>query len=282
MQESRNGFFAVVGIVRNEARYLPEWVAFHLLSGADHMYIYDNDSSDNTKFALSRFISEGFVTVIDWKHSWFVAGKLDAQHAAYADAIIRFGQEWRWMAFLDADEFLFAVGEGGGNLSHLRTLLESLNAYPVLTAWWTMFGSNGHQQDPNGLVIENFPLHAPFPLLSAPKVICDPLAVKRIWSVHMFDTVLGQGVAFDERGRVVRLLGKRFWPSSSPYSNTLRLHHYYVRSHEDAKKKVRRRREHWSEAKVGKLEQRLIELEKAPRVAVSSAAAFIEPLRDLI
>ena len=278
----RSGLLALVVTVKNEAEFLPEWVAFHLLSGAEHIYIYDNNSTDNPRDALQKFIQQGVVTFVDWKIPWTLFGNIEAHHAAFADAIIRFGRDWRWMAFLDADEFLFAVKGDGRNLSHLRTLLETLRKYPVIAAYWTMFGTNGHQKNPSGLVIENYLMHAPFPFLSSPKVICDPLSVRGIWSSHMFDTDIGRGVAFDERGRVARMLPTRFRSATSPFSDALRLHHYYVRSRQDAEKKVSQRREHWSERKVAKLESRISALEANCNTKTSSVAAFVEPVRDLV
>ncbi len=37
-------FLSVVCIAKDEARYIKEWVDFHLLIGIDRIYVYDNDS----------------------------------------------------------------------------------------------------------------------------------------------------------------------------------------------------------------------------------------------
>ena len=44
---------AVVAIFKNEGRYLDEWLAYHLLAGVEHFYLYNNDSSDNYKEVLA-------------------------------------------------------------------------------------------------------------------------------------------------------------------------------------------------------------------------------------
>ncbi|MBR0260666.1 MAG: glycosyltransferase family 2 protein [Selenomonadaceae bacterium] len=38
---------AIVAILKNEGRYLKEWLDYHLSAGVDHFYLYDNDSTDN-------------------------------------------------------------------------------------------------------------------------------------------------------------------------------------------------------------------------------------------
>jgi hypothetical protein len=42
-------------VLRNEARYVPEWVAFHLLMGATKVVIYDDNSTDSLRDAAAAF-----------------------------------------------------------------------------------------------------------------------------------------------------------------------------------------------------------------------------------
>jgi hypothetical protein len=45
----------VCTVLRNEARYIPEWVAFHILMGATKMVIYDDNSTDGLREAAAPF-----------------------------------------------------------------------------------------------------------------------------------------------------------------------------------------------------------------------------------
>lgn len=272
------GYLAAVAIVRDEAPYLREWVAFHLLSGVEHVYIYDNHSTDDIESQIEPFVTKGSVTCLPWPYPWYITGSLDAQQTAFADAVTRFGGGWRWMAFIDVDEFLFAAGDEG-RLDDLRAFLEAREKFPTLFAWWTMFGSNGHRSRPDGLVIENFPLHAPFPFLSYQKTICDPRTVRSISSPHVFDNELGRDIGFDEHGRRVRTTRKG---STPPSSDVLKLHHYYVRSTEDWERKVERRRGQWSPSKVAKLEERGRRLEQQSTVPADAVRPFIGPIRRIL
>ena len=91
---------AVVTIMKNEAPYVKEWLDYHLLAGVDHFYIYDNESPDNLKEVLQPYIDAGIVTYT------FYPDKC-RQLEAYIDAVKRFKYFCRYMAWIDADEFIF-------------------------------------------------------------------------------------------------------------------------------------------------------------------------------
>jgi hypothetical protein len=154
---SPSRYLAVVAIFKDEAAYLAEWLEFQRLVGFEHAYLYDNGSTDNSAAALRRFVEEGFATVIPWALPW-QSGSVDAQTLAYAHAIMNFGHDWRWMAFIDIDEFLFSTKDDS-----LANVLRDYEDLPALALFWTMFGSCGYQDPPPGLVIENYTMRAPFP-----------------------------------------------------------------------------------------------------------------------
>lgn len=54
-------YLSLCAIVKNEAPYLPEWIEFYKLVGVEKFYIYDNESSDNTKEVLKPYIDAGDV-----------------------------------------------------------------------------------------------------------------------------------------------------------------------------------------------------------------------------
>ena len=49
---------SIVLIVKNEARYIREWLEYHFLIGVDHVYIYDNDSTDGIHALLAPYIKK--------------------------------------------------------------------------------------------------------------------------------------------------------------------------------------------------------------------------------
>ena len=50
--------------LRNEGRWLKEWIEFHLCAGFGHFYILEDGSDDNTKCFLEDYIERGVVTAI--------------------------------------------------------------------------------------------------------------------------------------------------------------------------------------------------------------------------
>ena len=103
---STAGKLTICAIIRDEVPYLQEWIVFHLLRGADHFVIYDNDSCDDPGGVLAPWIARGIVELIPWPS--FLAGA-NAQHMCYGHACRYMSGKTRWLSFLDLDEFLFPL-----------------------------------------------------------------------------------------------------------------------------------------------------------------------------
>lgn len=136
----------VVAIVKNEAPYLREWVNYYLSLGTSHFYIYDNESTDNILDVLNNYPSQ--VTYIKFPGS---RRQLDA----YNDALTRFGQQCHYMAFLDADEFIY-MPEKQQNFLDLLFSYFSQEHVGGLAINWQVFGSAHLDKKPAGLLTDNF------------------------------------------------------------------------------------------------------------------------------
>ena len=170
--DSTQHYLAIFAIVRNEGAYLNEWVEFHRMMGVSHFFIYDNGSNDGTADLLYPYVNEGLVTLVNWADflkGWEgVAGTSGrTQKLAMLHCIANFGHLAEWMAFIDADEFLFPSAEGS-----LAEVLHGYEDLDSLSVYWHMFGTSGHTRKPPGLVTENLHpqaqttpglLQAPFP-----------------------------------------------------------------------------------------------------------------------
>ena len=92
----------LVGIVRNEAPYLLEWIAHHRVLGFDRIVIYDNNSNDASWRILQRLAKAGEIDAV----YWHVRPHVHKQASAYNHALARLRDGLEWCLFADLDEFL--------------------------------------------------------------------------------------------------------------------------------------------------------------------------------
>jgi Glycosyltransferase family 92 len=218
---------ALVLIVRNEVAHIAEWAQFHVLAGVRHFYVYDNGCTDGTIAALG-FLG-GRLTVVPWDQK-FRSGRLEVhnQVLAYAHATRNFGGPYRWMTYLDADEFLVPKGAG------LDEALAGLDGVRNISLPWHMFGRSGHMERPAGGVLANYTKRNPDPMSDAKglknfKMIVDPCHVTSI-KVHVIETD-GRADTCNDQGQ----------PGRGVYSAArIQLNHYYTRSDAELRAKIAR------------------------------------------
>ncbi len=112
------------------ARRADEWIRFHLLTGVDHIFIYDNSSGEQTlKEVTDQFPDR--VTRVRWpaticnNNRSFAdsPGDRSSQYAAESSCRLRFGPHTDWMASMDIDEFITPVGK----YDSIQTFLDKLD-----------------------------------------------------------------------------------------------------------------------------------------------------------
>ena len=136
---------AICSMVRNEARYLPEWLEFHRLQGINLFRIYDDGSTDSTSEFLA---AQSDVDLVPWGGDDFMRQTTAFDHAAKA-----FSGYVSWCAFIDTDEFLFSADR-----SSLReTLAKFPEAVSAIGVQQRVFGSGEDGPEP---VIQRFTTRA--------------------------------------------------------------------------------------------------------------------------
>lgn len=214
----------IVSIIKNEADYLSEWICFHLAVGFEHFVLYDNGSSDSTRAALSPFIQEGVVTLIDWPKS-------SGQIPAYIHAIGMFGRSAEWFCIIDADEFVVLKQD-----PNVATYLDRFDASQIYIPW-RVFGFSGYRTRPDGLITDNFNIAERLDLKSGKKIhtkaFVRPLDVK----------VVGVHNCLMHRGATVNWEGEPATPGDFPVYRefeSIQLNHYYYKSYEEFRAKIQR------------------------------------------
>jgi hypothetical protein len=219
---------ACVAVVKNEERHIAEWVAFQFAIGFDTVVLYDNKSTDGTTAQALNFAGYHDIRIFDW-HVFTP----DYQTRAYEHAAERLKKEFDWLAFFDTDEFL-VLKEG----LNLKSVLQAFSGAAAVTIPWAVFGSSGHKQKPEGLVIESY-THRSGPDFGDNKHVKSIVRPQRILSClnpHGFKV---EGLYLDLAGR------EPAWQSPGilardPDYTLGKLHHYFTRSHADWLEKLAR------------------------------------------
>ena len=210
-------YLAACMTYRDEAPYLREWIEFHRLVGVERFFLYDSGSTDEHAEVLAQYIARGLVTVEEW-HG-------EGRQNDAIDHCLRVNADVRWIAFLDADEFLFNARG--------RPVPEVLRAFedcPGVGVNLSAFGTSGHRTRPSGLVIENYLHRTTNPGVTWVKNIVQPARTTRCRGAHVFEFESGHGVDVAKRP----LEDDR---SRSYSQSVLRINHYVTKSLQEARAK---------------------------------------------
>ena len=226
---------SVCAIMKNEAPYVREWIDYHRLLGVKRFYIYDNESTDNLKDVLSWYIKSGIVV-----YKYFPGAA--QQLPAYNECLQNYRNETRWMAFIDADEFIVPVKK-----KTITSFLKDYEKYPGVGINWICFDSNGHETKPDGGVLENYTrVHRDDgdPGNHHIKSIVQTAFVKEMINPH-FATYYGDRMAVTENKEEIiekpnNQLARAFTDVVSV--NKIRINHYFSKSMEEYKAKLERGR----------------------------------------
>lgn len=204
--------------IKNEARYIPEYIEFHLLQGFDHFIFYDNNSDDNLLEVVSPYIQEGLLEIRNYppevtsqKNFWVMDYCIHEQRG-----------KSKWIHYHALDERLFCPD--GKNLIEF---LRDYENYGGLSVAWILFNSHGHIKRPDGLTSDNFTTALDDPNCHIKTIIRPEKAISTIGNPHNFN--FHQTYAVDEKFNIV----------SGPFNkenysfDLIKLHHYVCMSEEE-------------------------------------------------
>ncbi|MBR4790984.1 MAG: glycosyltransferase family 92 protein [Treponema sp.] len=123
-------YVSICAIFKDEGNYLKEWIEYYKLIGTDHIFLYNNFSTDNYKEILQKYIDNNFITFIDWPVQ-------QGQLKAYRHCIENYSTISKWIGFFDIDEFFVSL-----NHKTLTEELQCYELYPSVVANWKTFGSS--------------------------------------------------------------------------------------------------------------------------------------------
>jgi len=140
-------YLGLCAIIKDEAPFLEEWMAYYTHLGVEAFYLYDNGSKIPVNETLRLF--ERFHTPEKLFIHRVPGEKI--QMAAYNLCCATYASRCRWIAFVDVDEFIVPKKHDS-----IPAMLEEFEPYAGLALNWQVFGSSGHLSRPEGLQIENY------------------------------------------------------------------------------------------------------------------------------
>jgi hypothetical protein len=201
------------------------------MAGVEKFYLYDNESSDNTKEILEPYIQGGIVDYV-----YFHGTKLSSQVRSYADVARRVRNSVKWLAVIDIDEFIVPVKKAKiidvvNDLQAALWLKEHKKLFG-LAVRWVQYGYGGHYAKPDGLVTENFRKNSG--AVRHAKSIINPRAAFYVAPLSVHTPVyLDFGFGRTETGE------KHPWEDTISV-NAIRVNHYFTKSYEEFRKKIER------------------------------------------
>jgi hypothetical protein len=95
-------------VFRDEAKILPEWLAYHRALGVDHFFLYNHESRDDFQQVLDPYIQQKMVTLNHIPHKvWIHRGQ--HQRESYNHFLKNYGLLCQWCGYFDLDEFIVPV-----------------------------------------------------------------------------------------------------------------------------------------------------------------------------
>jgi hypothetical protein len=137
--------FVVAAIFKNEQHALIEWIEHYLFHGAQHIYLINDNSSDNSAKLIEPYIAKNLVTLFNIKWDYY----LGRQHNIYNHYILPIlnSKKTKWLLVCDLDEFIWSPL----NID-LKIVLRSCNHLSQIQISHTLFGSSGFIEQPPCIV----------------------------------------------------------------------------------------------------------------------------------
>ena len=210
-------YLAVCAIAKNEGPYFREWIEWKLAQGVEKFYIYDNESTDNTKEVLAPYVEAGIV-----EYTFFPGRK--RQLAAYDDCIERHRLDTRWIAVIDLDEFIVPMQDAS-----IPAFLNRMERFAVVEINWLVYGSGGAREKTPGDVMQRFRRHSlPGHYLNHHvKSILNPRRVCTMTGWHEAARISGK--PGDSHGNAITANFR----DREPQQDVIRINHHAIKSYEE-------------------------------------------------
>lgn len=145
---------AICLICKNENDYINEWLNYHINIGVEHFYIYDNMSDTPIINSIKKEYLDK-CDIKDWNVTVKEHGNIQIQ--CYNNCICYHNKESKWIAFIDADEFINIKDN-----SNINDFMNKYDDYDGLYIDWVTYNADGNIKKEDKPVRERFTTTCPY------------------------------------------------------------------------------------------------------------------------
>ena len=128
--------FCVTTMFQNEGDIIEEWILFHQAQGVQNFYLYDHQSTDQSRSICLEKFPESLVTMIDLLEP----DPTKARMFMLYDIRRRTLSETNWLAIIDVDELLFCPDAASTVLRVIEDIDSAHERVGAVVANWVCFG----------------------------------------------------------------------------------------------------------------------------------------------
>lgn len=212
-------YSAVILLIKDENRYLKEWLDWHLALGFEHIYIYDNGATDRVQDIVDIYDADTQqkITVTDWTgHHGHI------QQDAYNHFMTHYKTDVRWGLFIDSDEFLRFTDRETANVNDF---LRNYEDYTEIWGYEVEYDANGQEQYEDKPVRERFTRQTD---------IREGFYWKNFIQVNRIDSFLMHYAYYDPAKHQV-------FKNENSNQDLFVIDHYYTKSWEEWQRKIKER-----------------------------------------
>ena len=134
---------SVGALFKNESHSMKEWLEHYLFHGVEHFYLINDGSTDHTVEVLKPYIENGKVTLFNATWEYY----LGRQRDMYNHYLLPILKESEWLIVVDLDEYLWSP-----TYIDLKNIFDNCKHIGQIQVGHTLFGSNGHEEQPRFLL----------------------------------------------------------------------------------------------------------------------------------
>lgn len=159
---------AVFTVVKNEHKFLDEWIKYHISLGIDEIRVYSDRYSKSHEDICKKYNVFHDTTLNlyadDSRDRRIIHGGFQLQYMRAALDNLKSEDSIDWAAYIDSDEFITLQNE----YDTVSDVLSNFNDYNVVVLQWQNYNASGHILSPFGNVIDNYT--TPCDLFTGPKM----------------------------------------------------------------------------------------------------------------